>query len=686
MEKPVRTKKSRRSVRAYDIHGMHLTTKQKIKCDELRPQCTNCARRQRPCAYGSLFKWCTKHERGSSKRLHSQEIDTIRQRDTSTQHEAVGSSENAIDDGQILIAQARHIAGEDSGSGIRGLDHVSALAPCYTTAQADAGEHVLPVTFGHGHGNIEVRSLAPALVDTTADVIDWDWVDSSGDFGLPDTSHQGLDFPSDEVMRLQDPSYFIGLGPTTTLPSQTAADENRLLMSHYYNHVCKIISCFSSKDNPFRLEYESASCLSGTVRKSMLSAAAAHLSSGNSEASGSANKREQDALEELSKDMRNLGLREKEASLAPLQANRNTYETLLSSILLGMTSSWHNPSAIGYECLKTARKLFQMWSQEQTSGNTTRKPSVERARETSFIVGAMAYWEMLNAVVTDQSMSVLDYLTPFQTESDNDAVHPNPWTGISTPVFVMVARAGVLVRQARIVDKLSLIYQSQSIPDSLSARLSEAALTLHEEIMQYHPPPKERVVVAEDFHTPIDQMYDLAQIYRLVGLLELSRTLLDVRSSSGETTSPTQAFVDAFQTSKWEREMDLATVILTLLSSIPSDSATRSVLTLPLVSAGTTLRNAETATSSSTCRMPSLSFGSELRRMRFSASCIAWWREQVRKQMQETYQYVGLTVVLRCTQLIETVWRHMDDHTCATPGQRHWVDVMSEERMETLLG
>lgn len=81
-------------------------------------------------------------------------------------------------------------------------------------------------------------------------------------------------------------------------------------------------------------------------------------------------------------------------------------------------------------------------------------------------MGTMAYWEMLSSFVVDQSLEDLEYLTAvteFLSDGSDKMICPNPWTGVCTTLFVVLARLGCLMRHKRLVQQISHITNTTSV-------------------------------------------------------------------------------------------------------------------------------------------------------------------------------------------------------------------------------
>ncbi|KAK6008138.1 hypothetical protein QM012_000041 [Aureobasidium pullulans] len=113
-----------------------------------------------------------------------------------------------------------------------------------------------------------------------------------------------------------------------------------------------------------------------------------------------------------------------------------------------MSSAWYDPSSTGVTHLLGARLLFQAWLVDEGLIFERDKPPL-LTRQQSFIVGAMAFLECLASIIIDQPIDVLQYLRPFTRIAEDQRIYPNPWTGVSTPLFIILAEVATLIRQKR---------------------------------------------------------------------------------------------------------------------------------------------------------------------------------------------------------------------------------------------
>jgi hypothetical protein len=298
-------------------------------------------------------------------------------------------------------------------------------------------------------------------------------------------------------------------------------------------------------------------------------------------------------------------------------------------------------------------------------------------REQSFIVGAMTYLECLTSIIVDQSAESLDYLHRFATLVPGQRVYPNPWTGISTPLFIYLAEAATIIRR-----QLRFLSQAKqcSAPD---AEITSSASKLYRSVLAYRPPLVTAVDDTQDANTPLTHLFAMDTIYRLVILLELTQFFPEIVARD----SPKRGVL--------QLTLDLAIAILTIVSDLTETSGANVMLTIPLVSAGSALQTIESSPRDIDhgYDLDSESFDTlcgQITALKYRPAILQAWRNQVAGWVERLYSRVGLASVKRMSVLLEAVWQRADEANdpgkVATGSMIHWMNVMIEDGLETLLG
>ncbi|KAH1631358.1 hypothetical protein KXX39_001620 [Aspergillus fumigatus] len=445
----------------------------------------------------------------------------------------------------------------------------------------------------------------------------------------------------------------------------TFEDRNTSLLRHYFSVICHINCAFDSEKNPFRV------CVSDMMKgcpliyHCVLSMSAAHLAT---------------QVLEIAKMGKGKGPSDDYASSLNLGA-------LFGSILLGMTDGWHNPSCLGLTHLHGARVLFKHWISSNMNLNGT--TSVLSSQMKSFLAGIMAYWEAVSSFLKDQPISSLSYLAGVCQQDTAERIQPNPWTGISTPLFIYLAQVGILGRQLSIIRNLSVSTFASGIQSRVQDDLLQQARECERKLYDYQVPPAERIEDTGDDMTPISHLQTVAEIYRLTALLELYRCFPGLFGDSPNELC--DEFPSCPKMPPSAKLLPIATSILTLISTLPLDSGAQVLLLIPLMVAGSTLQptrpgHAQTFIEASWARLCAVMLS-----LPAQESVYMHWRAFVRHRIKALYGHIGLASVLRALEVVERVWARADlqatANTSAVESEFiHWTDVMVDERLESIFG
>lgn len=643
-----------------------------MKCDEGKPECRNCVRRKIQCpGYVKPLKWSTKYERFKPPKTaevpaptldenHASEVEKVpSQKDRQNRRDSEASSKSRSGD-EVEVTETNEPL-DESQSAIGVSTNEDDNFPRFNPG-------IFPVHFGHAQND----------ADNPLD--DWDLRQAAGDDPIVD-----IDQDEHAQNRQLLPNY--SMRSEWDLPlalhayfTPSDGDEHaEKLMLYYFQAACRIMSCFDSPINPYRTDIPKALQSTRHIFHCMLTMAAAHLANYDRDMTVATLTYQTKAMNILQEEMLKLSLDE-HSSLIPASSR---YQVLVGTIMLGMTSAWHDPSAYALSYLKGARGLFQAWSTEEGLVDSNGNPRIID-REQNFIIGSMAYWECLASFLTDQSLDTLDYLAPFCLPAEGQMVYSHPWTGISTSTFIRLAQVGTLLRQKRVLSKLDQIKRGCPMATEANSGLLEDARFLHEQVLNYALPSYEDMEDTGDENCPLSHLCDVAKIYRFVTLLELYQafpSLAQQQSATSNTPLPNRELV-----------FDIATSALAIMSDLPRNSGVYTVLAIAYISTGSALQPA-------LAPAPKQSDGSlldELNSVRRTRS-VSWWRENVRQQIVHTYKTLGIASVQRGAKLVQEVWSRSDlQAEMEVPGldgrQReesqpvHWIDVMIEQRLETLYG
>lgn len=369
-------------------------------------------------------------------------------------------------------------------------------------------------------------------------------------------------------------------------------------------------------------------------------------------------------------------------------AGGGRFGTILANVLIGMTSAWQNPSSLGISHIHSAREFFQLYLNESAGSHDP--------RSTAFLTGIMAYWEATTSVLgVTGNLDSLDYLSQFIEQENRDViVQPHPWTGASTTLFIYAAQAFALCRQSRSINSIYTSVFPSDIHGIIHSENLRKAEEIENKVLRYSAPFPGRIEDPRDEFTTVEHFGSLAQIYRSAILLQLYLTFPELlREPDISEYVPDLGYTgNSFQKSYKETVIGLAVGILNLVSSVPKASGIRVLITLPLIIAGSALQNTQSHEDFDNTQQTKLSRArSEILSLQCSDSMISHWRSFIRHQLNALHNFLGLEPILRALQILDTVWLRSD--LCLAkqtdkdnPKFIHWLDVMVEERLESIFG
>ncbi|KAG9231320.1 fungal-specific transcription factor domain-containing protein [Amylocarpus encephaloides] len=477
-----------------------------------------------------------------------------------------------------------------------------------------------------------------------------------------------------------------------------------MLVEYYFNYVCQIFSSFDGMLNPFRSTVGRLWDGSAPIYYAIQSMAAAYLAN------------HFPRMNQVGVQMQ----RETYRCLYQIQQGsqgqaENLDKSLLTVLLIGQTTAWHDPKDLGLVHLKTAKRLNKRRREQQSEGI-----GVREQRQNEFFEQCILYWDMLAGFVKDDvddsGLPDFDILmeesspaisTPSSTSSSEkmEMVFPHPWTGVSPKAQRLFSQVGRLIRSYRkrmAQDVASLDFLSLDLafdldfPGTTADQALTKAQSLEEELLAFEPPPIYTLVDAGDENTPVQQYILLAEAYRCAALLQIYRVfpsilqlrVPDTTCEFGIFSLPQNPFGFLPETSSLAPQdflLSLALHTISLLEKIPENSGTRCLQPIVLLAAASELHFSPSTSSNdpfSAFLLPPPSASTftivtnreidiaEARKFavgRFQAFC---------RCMPEKPHKNALAVV-------EETWRRED----AGQGRGvYWMDVMEEMGAETIFG
>jgi hypothetical protein len=696
--------KSHRSIIRPQL-GPHADNKSQLKCDETAPGCLQCKKRNVPCpGYEKTLKWSTKYEvftpPTQSKATSPKSGSTSKPNTTtptvakSTLPQNVASGIEAL--AAVLPASKNKMT---TATQLTPIIQTSSTAPSPPGYEEPASVQESSTEDGDSPREYEpfsmedVNNVDPVMFDDFVDAIHLPHEDLTFDsfenidfesgslddmtFDMHDFSSQKQDIATSSSMPLLDMDSNRESSPRLSRsllldlyrlpspsPSPSSSDDvESLLVQHYFKDVCAIFSSFDSPLNPFRTTIGRIYKDSPSINYAIQSMAAAHLANTFPNMAATGVELQRKARKALDAEL-------------PLARSGQTSatKTFLSIMLLGLTTSWHDSSALGLEYLSTARDLIlpKLFS---------RSRGAEVEREAQFFEESLIHWEMLMGFVTEDAMSfspksglrpsVMSRKNAPAARGPNGKIVPHPWTGIAPMIHFLFAEVGRLVRKERSMDRessLDLRRRQENLQNAAS---------LEEDLLAVDCPSVDDVIDYGDERTPKGHFVTIAEAYRLAGLLEIYRvfpSILRKRLGSDKFKGtegvdfqfPTPRFETPFEDTDMKLWLNsLAMHIIRSLESIPSSSGTFCIQPLILVVAASELRF-----------VSSVDFFD----VHANDSEVVSAREFVIRRMQEFALRLPNKPLRMMIQLLKETWHQSDEGHDA-----FWIDVMNEKGYHTIM-
>lgn len=664
--------------------GCSRCKEKKKKCDESPPSCLACARAGEKCpGYIQQLKWSRKHER------FGQPTDYGRgARRKKAARPPPTNETNEQDIAQSTPSNSRHSGFEDlQGTDLPTGPHRNALDLMFSEwlnaeflPRDDLPLLGLNLPLGQGTsepgtGLIGSGMHWSSLNDFEENRVPSDLYQSLQVPPYPcDCSSEACDVQSGEDTPDQDQNVsFLASGRhnnSTVLetfyrmsqPTPTARFSAEHLVKHYFTDVCALISCFDSQTNPFRTLVAEELARSSTVSLSIQSMSIAHLANHYLYMAPLGMAKRSQAWKLLQSD-----LRRHRAGQMPLET------VLLSLLLLGSSSSWHQPTNLGLPYLYITRTLMQGYFR------TVRGAKQQtRMKDEKFFVDALMQWEMLASFLDPFPMGGFPgYGMPKPPVSgDEGRKVPHPWTGVNTELFFALAEVGRVLRRRQ--KKAPTISDSDD-PDSLQANDERWAAELERFLCSVRLPTSDDILDYGDRDTPKSDLIRAAHGHRYVGLLEIYRAFPHLY----ENRRNTAASLPSLYNRDFNESIDHSGYPTMLDSSLCAIS-------------GEVLESLrEISISSSACRLLPLIIVSCACQLRFpNQSQLAEQAQDDRNDQVVDARYfvesrmLALSTrypqrqILQILDIVKEVWDRLDNDQV---DNTHWMDVMHERHLQTLL-
>jgi hypothetical protein len=476
-----------------------------------------------------------------------------------------------------------------------------------------------------------------------------------------------------------------------------------MLVEYYFNYVCQIFSSFDGTLNPFRSTVGKLWDGSAPIYYAIQSMAAAYLANHFPRMSPVGIQMQRETYRYLYQSH---------------QGANNTEDLdkkLLTVLLVGQTTAWHDPKDLGLVHLKMAKRLNRRRMEHQLSQWAESIGSRER-RQNDFFEQCILYWDMLAGFVEDDvdefdlgDLGSDDSATSPQNDSVGSnqvkkKVFPHPWTGIAPKVQRLFAQVGRLIRSYRMstaqdvssLDFLSMDmdFDIQYLKGSLATiEIVAKAQSLEEELLAFEPPSISSLVDAGDENTPVQQYIYLAEAYRCAALLEIYRIfpsilvkrvpLTNNTFASHSSLNPNQETFTSLPIPIDNQDdflISLALHTISLLERLPSNSGTRCLQPIVIIAAASELRFSSSSSSSD----PMSSFlpsGTVFGSITSREIDIAAARRFVVKRLQEFQLSLPAKPIVLALRLVEETWKRSDEGK-----ESFWMDIIGEMGWASIFG
>jgi hypothetical protein len=670
-------------------NGCQRCKTKKLKCDETRPSCQACNKDGAECpGYAPQLKWSRKHEKYDQPSSVQKPKAQARRRD-GPKHAFNQSSNDAP---VVSIAQVQTAEPEDSNATgpataptwppnqldfdpamLDWMDYSlgnfepfasNNMAQLYGSGQTPFAQYHplsgLPGTeTGLMHAGLDPYGFPPLGVPRNGLATGMPEIDISPP---DDAADAPVNTPVDCNEERKDSGSLLGAFYRLATPTTTARFSEQHLVQHYFSDVCALYSCFDSDKNPFRSIVADLWKGSATIHLSIQSMAIAHLSNHYLYMAPFGRMKRMQSWKSLQIDLRKY------------RAGKVALDTvLMSCLLLGLSSPWHQPSDLGLQYLFIARSLIQMYLR------SNRRTSISLPNE-KFYLDAFMHWEMIAsffepvAMMSFPGFGAPDPPMPVRGEM----VSPHPWSGIAPELVFALAEVGRVLRRRR--SRLAMMHEPPAEERSQTDEMDEQWSSSLERLLQtIRLPDMGDIEDYGDKYTPKMDLLRAAEAYRFVGMLELYMivpSLLEARIERSESfpVSNVDDFdepVDdlGFLESRGSWLSAIALHTLQMIKDVSIHSATCRMHLLILVSAGSQLRLPSATLTLDQSANPHHDKVLEGRGF-VDSRMLALSRKYPQKQ------------VLQILDIIKETWDRLDR------GEKrvHWLGVAHEQNWQTMLG
>ncbi|KAM5349541.1 hypothetical protein ACJ41O_006046 [Fusarium nematophilum] len=640
----------------------------KIKCDERKPTCSRCEDRGYQCpGYALNVRWSQKHQmRADMLAAQDQTQSSARQRNTQRTQRNVGeaaspaldlASDNIQEVDSWLNSPSRwdfmmppELLSLDNTAHALLLNETPACAVdapwgspyMDSTAWTVAGDNSNP-TFGVDEPSRV--SECPPDAEAPEPIVSSQPVEEQSPFG--DMSNPQAEPDSRALVEAHQPF----LDPPRELFNLPNA-----LSEYFFREVITLYCSWDSKSNVMRNIVENMWQSSGALHHTIQSMAAACLSEDFPHLLAVARQEHVQALQ----------LIQNKVPSAQKQA------MLLSSMLLGHTSSWLSPHNLATEMFRASNSILDDITAE--TGDCA---------GLSFFNDTMDYWAMLLVYLTDRQQ-LGDYHRDSSVGPTDPTkwIEPHPYSGISHDMIRTLTDTGSLIFQYR-KHMAKVKFMTEKDLDVFRAALREAR-RLERILLAHRAPDLSQVKDPGDPKTPLKHLELMDEAYRCTGLLQLYRVFPDLLNERYAPWNkddilrplPAQRTPTMLERQTWLTKF--AMHILGILRDISFESRTRSVQPFIMVAVSSELRR-----DPQHLHLPSSSSAEmDLFSIDHASIEVARARKFVGSRLAAYTHILPLRKSRVIFELINHVWSALD----AGEEDVYWLDIAYEKNLGTMMG
>ncbi|KAK1622865.1 fungal-specific transcription factor domain-containing protein [Colletotrichum phormii] len=470
-------------------------------------------------------------------------------------------------------------------------------------------------------------------------------------------------------------------------PSQQVLESNLCELSHlptslseyFFREVITLYCAWDSKTNVMRNIVETMWQSSGALYHTIQSMAAACLSEDFPHLLPVARREHGNALRLI---------RDRPPALPKSTPMTTTHKRamLLSSTLLGHTSSWFSPQNLATDMFRASCSMLKDVSAETSS---------DADASLSFFSDTMDYWAMLLAYLTDSNqLGDYHHTNSIGPTDPSKSIEPHPYSGISHATVRLLTDTGILIFQYR-KHMATVKFLTETDLDVFRAAL-RSARKFERALLAHRPPDLSRVTDPGDPKTPLRHLELIDEAYRCTGLLQLYRVFPDLlneryapwdRERLLRPVPMPEAATGGLDGHKVPSARErrtwltkLAMYILGILRDIPFESRTRSAQPFIMVAISNELRREPQH-----LRQPDAAcsdMGADVLDIDPASIEVARARKFVRSRLAAYTHILPLRKSRVISELIDHTWAALD----AGEEDVYWLDIAREKNLGTMMG